>query len=49
LLLIGTTLVADGLGFHMSKGYLYAAMAFSAFVELLNTFARRRKNSLQSV
>jgi len=48
LLLIGTTLVADGLGFHMPKGYLYAAMAFSAFVELLNTFARRRKNSLKS-
>jgi predicted tellurium resistance membrane protein TerC len=49
LLLIGTTLVADGLGFHMPKGYLYAAMAFSAFVEMLNAFARRRKNSSKSV
>jgi predicted tellurium resistance membrane protein TerC len=49
LLLVGTTLVADGLGSHMPKAYLYAAMAFSAFVELLNTFARRRKNSLKSV
>jgi predicted tellurium resistance membrane protein TerC len=48
LLLIGTTLVADGLGFHMPKGYLYAAMAFSAFVELLNTFARKRKISPKS-
>lgn len=43
LLLIGTTLVADGAGFHFPKGYLYAAMAFSAFVEFLNTLARRHK------
>ena len=43
LLLIGTTLVADGLGFHIPKGYIYAAMAFSAFVEMLNTFVRGRK------
>ena len=48
LLLIGTTLVADGLGFHMPKGYLYAAMAFSAFVEMLNTFTRRRRDRLKS-
>lgn len=48
LLLIGTTLVADGSGFHMPKGYLYAAMAFSAFVEMLNTFTRRRRNRLKS-
>lgn len=41
LLLIGTTLLADGLGYHFPKGYLYAAMAFSAFVEFLNTLARR--------
>ena len=46
LLLIGTTLIADGAGFHFPKGYLYAAMAFSAFVEFLNTLARaRRKRS----
>lgn len=43
LLLIGTTLIADGFGFHFPKGYLYAAMAFSAFVEMLNMVARRRK------
>lgn len=36
LLLIGTTLVADGLHFHFPKGYVYFAMAFSVFVELLN-------------
>ena len=48
LLLIGTTLVADGSGFHRPKGYLYAAMAFSAFVEMLNTFTRRRRNRLKS-
>ena len=36
LLLIGMTLVADGLGQHIPKGYIYFAMAFSVFVELLN-------------
>jgi len=36
LLLIGTTLVADGWGFHISKGYIYSAMAFAVFVEILN-------------
>ncbi len=36
LLLIGVVLVADGFGKHVSKGYIYAAMAFSLFVELLN-------------
>ena len=42
LLMIGTTLIADGLGFHVPKGYIYAAMAFSALVEGLNMLARRR-------
>ena len=41
LLLIGTTLVADGLGFHFPKGYVYVAMAFSAFVEMLNLRVKR--------
>jgi predicted tellurium resistance membrane protein TerC len=36
LLLIGMTLVAEGIGQHIPKGYLYFAMAFSIFVELLN-------------
>lgn len=46
LVLIGVTLVADGLGAHISKGYIYAAMAFSVMVEVLNVTAaarRRRK------
>jgi predicted tellurium resistance membrane protein TerC len=42
LLMIGTTLIADGLGFHVPKGYIYAAMAFSALVEGLNMLARHR-------
>ena len=48
LLLIGTTLIADGFGFHVPKGYIYAAMAFSAFVETLNIFARRRRMRAQA-
>ena len=47
LLLIGTTLIADGFGFHVPKGYIYAAMAFSAFVEGLNMMARRRRARLK--
>lgn len=43
LLMIGMTLVADGLGFHVPKGYIYAAMAFSALVEALNLLARRMR------
>jgi len=41
LLMIGMTLVADGFGYHVPKGYIYAAMAFSALVEGLNMLARR--------
>src|SRR3546814_18393739 len=43
LLLIGTTLIADGFGVHVPRGYVYAAMAFSAFVEARNMFARRAR------
>lgn len=42
LLLIGVTLVAEGLGQHIPKGYIYFAMAFSFFVELLNIRIRGR-------
>jgi predicted tellurium resistance membrane protein TerC len=42
LLLIGVVLVADGLGQHVSKGYIYFAMGFAVFVEALNLRARRR-------
>jgi predicted tellurium resistance membrane protein TerC len=41
LLLIGMTLVADGLDQHIPKGYVYFAMAFSVFVELLNLKLRK--------
>jgi predicted tellurium resistance membrane protein TerC len=43
LLMIGTVLIAEGFGAHVSKGYIYTAMAFSAGVEGLNMLARRRK------
>jgi predicted tellurium resistance membrane protein TerC len=42
LLLIGVSLVADGFGQHVSKGYIYFAMGFSVFVEMLNLRVRRR-------
>ncbi len=45
LLLIGATLVADGTGFHMPKGYIYFAMAFSLGIEVLNLVARRGKRA----
>ncbi|HUP45898.1 MAG TPA: TerC family protein [Thermoanaerobaculia bacterium] len=41
LLLIGTALIAEGLEFHIPKGYIYFAMAFSVLVELLNMRFRR--------
>jgi predicted tellurium resistance membrane protein TerC len=41
LLLIGTNLVAEGVGFHIPKGYTYFAMAFSVVVEMLNLRLRR--------
>ncbi|WP_430422190.1 TerC family protein [Phenylobacterium sp.] len=44
LLMIGAVLIADGFGVHVPKGYIYAAMAFSAGVEALNMLARRRAN-----
>jgi predicted tellurium resistance membrane protein TerC len=42
LIMIGMALVADGLDFHVPKGYLYFAMAFSVAVEMLNLRLRRR-------
>lgn len=42
LILIGTTLMADAFGVHVPKGYIYAAMGFSVFVEALNMAHRRR-------
>jgi len=43
LLMIGMVLIAEGFGAHVPKGYIYAAMAFSAGVEALNMFARTRQ------
>ena len=44
LLLIGTTLIAEGFGQKIPKGYIYASMAFSVFVEALNIRVRKKKN-----
>ena len=41
LLMIGAVLIADGFGVHVPKGYIYAAMAFSALVEGLNMWSRK--------
>ncbi len=43
LLLIGMTLMADGFGVHVPKGYIYAAMAFSGLVESLNLLVASRR------
>ena len=40
LLMIGMTLIADGFGFHIERGYIYAAMFFSSVVETLNVLAQ---------
>jgi len=42
LLLIGMSLVGDGLGMHVPKGYIYFAMGFSVFVEMINIRVRKR-------
>jgi predicted tellurium resistance membrane protein TerC len=42
LLLIGMSLVGEGMGFHIPKGYIYFAMAFSVFVEMLNIRMRAK-------
>lgn len=47
LLLIGMSLVAEGFHFHIEKGFIYAAMGFSVFVEVLNLLAARRRQQKQ--
>ncbi|MFC6299227.1 CBS domain-containing protein [Pseudomonas sp. CCM 7893] len=48
LMMIGFALTAEGLGFHIPKGYLYAAIGFSILIEVFNQIARaRRKQSAQ--
>lgn len=48
LLMIGMTLIAEGFGTHVPRGYIYAAMAFSAFVEGLNMLARARRRAVRT-
>lgn len=48
LLMIGMTLIAEGFGAHVEKGYVYAAMAFSALVEGLNMLSRRPRRRPQT-
>ena len=48
LLLIGMALMAEGLGFHIPKGYIYFAMAFSFGVEMLNLRVRRRRRRVEA-
>jgi predicted tellurium resistance membrane protein TerC len=43
LLLIGLVLIADGMHYHIPKGYVYVALGFSVMVEALNTWVRRRR------
>jgi predicted tellurium resistance membrane protein TerC len=43
LLMIGMTLIADGFGAHVPRGYIYAAMGFSALIEGLNMLSRRAR------
>ena len=45
LLLIGMTLIAEGFGQKIPKGYIYGSMAFSVFVEMVNIGVRRKKTS----
>ncbi len=47
LLLIGTTLIAEGFEFHIPKGYVYFAMAFAVFVETLNIRLRKKTRAVQ--
>ena len=49
LLMIGTTLIAEGMGFHVPKGYVYAAMAFSALVEVLNMISRNARKKKKAM
>ena len=47
LLLIGVSLIAEGFGMHIPKGYIYFAMGFSVFVEMINLRARRTSMPVQ--
>ena len=48
LMLIGVALIADGLGFHIPRAYIYFSMAFAAGVEIFNVIASRNRNQKKS-
>ena len=48
LMLIGVSLVADGVGMHIPRGYIYFAMAFAAVVETINVLAKKRRAKLKA-
>lgn len=48
LVMIGMTLIAEGLGAHVPKGYIYSAMAFSAFVETLNIVSNKSSKKMKA-
>lgn len=48
LFLIGAALIADGLDFHIPRGYIYFAMAFAGFVEVFNVLAQRRRRKARA-
>ena len=43
LIMVGMALIADSIGAHVPKGYIYSAMAFSIFIECINMLHRRRQ------
>jgi predicted tellurium resistance membrane protein TerC len=47
LILIGVALIADGMGFHIPRGYIYFAMAFAGGVEVVNVLASRNRRALK--
>ena len=49
LIMIGMTLIAEGFGAHVPKGYVYAAMAFSTAIEVLNIMSRRAKERREAL
>jgi predicted tellurium resistance membrane protein TerC len=49
LIMIGAALVADSVGFHIPRGYIYTAMVFSTAVEALNVIAHRRRKAKRAV
>ncbi|ATR82699.1 hypothetical protein CS390_09060 [Pseudomonas sp. HLS-6] len=49
LIMIGMTLIAEGFGVHVPKGYVYAAMAFSTAIEVLNILSRRARTKREEI